>query len=656
MATGDKVVNLDVLKDVYDKKIAVNGTALQKAAVINSVFGTVYGATQYPDDEGAEYTKSVDAFGNYDFKFKKARGYAYMTAYIGKYDEMKKSRVQIRVENTGENTGYLMVQLAASRDWSGHTKTIKSGANIAPGESFMILLVPEELDDSEFETKNMNLIFRAADNKDNDGLERSYRVNIVMNAPEMYGAVNARQAGHADLADELYVRARKVGYFNFALGKQINTNTGVLVDNAKYVTCPDYIFAKAGSTVDVDDGSTYAFNLARYTYDPSEQAYTMDEYKGINTAGPYVVQADTLIRFGIRNKGDSAPNPSDITLANHLVLNIIQDSVSDHIHDTDDYAEETRGMLNDYINAHNYITCWGDSLTAMGGWTTRLQTLSGMTVYNGGTGGEKSDTICARQGGDVMEINGITIPASGAVEIASMTDSVGGIPTHFGETVKPLLQTGAHVNPCVIGNVKGTLSWSGTARETASSSSPWVTGKWYFTRSAAGDAVEITRPTAIRTDFDINKNAPHLMIILMGQNGGFSDLDELVLQHKRMIEHSHAKNYLILGMHSGTASSRETYETRMKAEFGRNFLSLREYLSHPIYGEDNETITSCWGMADQNVEIDPEYEYDDKTTAEEIALGMTPHQILADSVHFTSGTQQVIGDLIYRYCRDLNIF
>ena len=46
-----------------------------------------------------------------------------------------------------------------------------------------------------------------------------------------------------------------------------------------------------------------------------------------------------------------------------------------------------------------YITCWGDSLTTGGGWTTLLGALSGMNVYNGGTGGENARTILARQGG-----------------------------------------------------------------------------------------------------------------------------------------------------------------------------------------------------------------------------------------------------------------
>ena len=51
------------------------------------------------------------------------------------------------------------------------------------------------------------------------------------------------------------------------------------------------------------------------------------------------------------------------------------------------------------------IVCWGDSLTAQGGWTDELADLCDGVVYNSGTGGEDAKTIMARQGGDVMTIN-----------------------------------------------------------------------------------------------------------------------------------------------------------------------------------------------------------------------------------------------------------
>lgn len=289
-----------------------------------------------------------------------------------------------------------------------------------------------------------------------------------------------------------------------------------------------------------------------------------------------------------------------------------------------------------------YITCWGDSLTRGGGWTTLLGTLSGMNVYNGGTGGEDARTILARQGGDVMLINNITIPAGITPVLIADRDVDGGIDTALGHTVTPLLQGSAHFNPCFIGDVQGTLKWSGSGHSD-------LTGNWEFTRAEAGSEVIINRPTAIRTDFDINKNEPHLQVIFIGQNGGYNDIDELIQQHKYLIEHSQAKHTVILGLSSGRATSRADYEKAMCKEFGRFFISLREYLAAPIYATGGGTIISCYGLDDAG--LTPT-----QADLDAIALGMVPPQLLSDNVHYTSATKTVIGNLIYKKCKELNIF
>ena len=293
-----------------------------------------------------------------------------------------------------------------------------------------------------------------------------------------------------------------------------------------------------------------------------------------------------------------------------------------------------------------YITCWGDSLTAGGGWTNTIQSLSGLTVYNGGTGGENVRTITARQGGDVMIINDITIPATTtAVTIATRSTN---IKTQMGYSVTPLLQGGAHVNPCYIGDVKGTLRWTGTNYADTK-------GTWTFTRSEAGEAVKITRPTAIRTDFDINRNAPEVMIIFMGQNGGYSSNEDLINQHRLMIEHSKCKDFLVLGLSSGSAAQRKDYEDAMKKEFGRRFLSIREYASTPIYNADG-SIKTCYGLDDAGLTPTPTV-YNGVTydPIEEIKTGTVPHQLLSDAVHYTSDFKTVIGKMVYKRMCELNM-
>ena len=275
-----------------------------------------------------------------------------------------------------------------------------------------------------------------------------------------------------------------------------------------------------------------------------------------------------------------------------------------------------------------YITCWGDSLTAGGGWTSTLESLTGMKVYNGGTGGENSQTIMARQGGDVMIVDNLVIPATtDPVTIATRSDDAG-IKTALGNKVTPLLQGGAHFNPCYIGDIEGTLRWTGSSHADQ-------TGVWTFTRSEAGERVVVNRPTAIRTDFDINRNRPRIMIIFIGQNGGYSSVDDLINQHRLMIEHSQATNFIVLGLSSGTASQRADYEKAMRKEFGRRFISLREYLSQ-------------YGLEDAGIE----------PTEQDLQMmeqGQTPQSLLSDSVHYNAQCKTVIGNMIYKKLKELNM-
>jgi hypothetical protein len=289
------------------------------------------------------------------------------------------------------------------------------------------------------------------------------------------------------------------------------------------------------------------------------------------------------------------------------------------------------------------IVAWGDSLTAGGGWTTTLQALSGMPVYNGGTGGENSKTIMARQGADPMIVNNVVIPATTTPIILYERDGNRGLKTQSGNFVMPLLQGGSsHVNPCVIEGVEGTLKWTGIA-------SSDMTGSWTFTRLVAGNEVAITSPVVMRTAFDRLRNNDDLAILFMGQNGGYANNEDLINQHKLMINHANNKNTIILGLSSGTASSRAAYETAMKAEFGDYFISLREYLTTPIYAADGTSIISCVGLDD--AELTPTQSDIDK-----IAIGQVPPQLLSDGVHYTAALKTVIGNMLYKKLLGLNIF
>ena len=286
------------------------------------------------------------------------------------------------------------------------------------------------------------------------------------------------------------------------------------------------------------------------------------------------------------------------------------------------------------------IVCWGDSLTAGGGWTQKLSELSGLTVYNGGTGGENARTIAARQGADAMTINGVTIPAACEPVTLAVRASDMGILTEWGYKVTPLLQGGAHVNPVMIGDVEGTLKWTGANYAD-------TTGVWTFTRSKAGEAVVIDRPTAIRTAFDrLHNRVDEIMVLFIGQNGGYKDVSDLIRTHRLMIDHFKGKEYLVLGLSSGTEVQRKDYEAAMKEAFGRRFVSLREYLAAPVY--EGTEIVSCYGLKDAGLAPT-------EADIERIKVGQVPQTLLMDSVHYTPATKAVIGRLVYKKMKELGI-
>lgn len=289
------------------------------------------------------------------------------------------------------------------------------------------------------------------------------------------------------------------------------------------------------------------------------------------------------------------------------------------------------------------VVCWGDSLTAGGGWQDVIKKKSKIEVINCGVGGEDSKTIMTRQGANVMMVNNLTIPASNTIEVkiaSRATDR--GIMTADGTKAAVLLQGGGKdFNPVAVGDVEGTLRWSGTSYADPN-------GEWFFKRSKAGQEVVINRPTAIRTKQDILYNKPENVVILfIGQNGGYANIDDLIQQHRLMITHSRAKAAIIVGLSSGTASSRQSYEVAMKKEFGRYFISLREYLSTPIMKGDQ--VSSCYGLEDAGL----------TATENDIAAikeGRVPPQLLSDAVHYTAATKKVIGELIYKRMQELNLF
>ena len=216
------------------------------------------------------------------------------------------------------------------------------------------------------------------------------------------------------------------------------------------------------------------------------------------------------------------------------------------------------------------LVVWGDSYTNRGYETTHVDRCNyayhlqqmlgcGWKIYNGGCSGDVTNTIAARQGGIGMHIGAgeFTIPAD-----CTPVD-VGGVYSNrnyaFEEnTFKQIARYGL-INPCEIivedasGNeiarIEGNITHKGTETNKTADFATDVK----FTRTTPGEAITVPAKSKLVTFAAKNLRDPDLMVVYMGQNGGFSDLDILYSQLRLMIDYAFPdgqEDYIILGFHN----------------------------------------------------------------------------------------------------------
>ncbi|MCD7971874.1 MAG: DUF4988 domain-containing protein [Candidatus Azobacteroides sp.] len=274
------------------------------------------------------------------------------------------------------------------------------------------------------------------------------------------------------------------------------------------------------------------------------------------------------------------------------------------------------------------IPCWGDSLTAVGGYLQQLQQLLGdeYVVINGGVIAENSLCIAGRQGGCPVYLeNPVTLPADGSEFIMGDINTsnirimdVDGILKNAS-----LLRIGSAstVNPVTVEGIECTISWTGSEYSDPD-------GKYTIRRNIPAEENYTTIPnTPLFTNGMKMYRNPHAMIIWIGTNGGYNDIESFVAQHKKMIEFANTGNYICIGLHSGTAESGKELEALMQKEFGMRYLNWREY---------------CVTRALRDAGITP-------TEADIAAMekGACPPSLLRDNVHLNEVADKLLGNLIY---------
>ena len=263
------------------------------------------------------------------------------------------------------------------------------------------------------------------------------------------------------------------------------------------------------------------------------------------------------------------------------------------------------------------IVVWGDSTSSPNKpwveWPARLQTKIGTSAYlvkNEAVSGEWTTSTAARQGGDVMHTNAFTIPADTTAALVTLTTADNQV---FSSA--PIFSAGGSFNPCKISGVDGTISRNGSS--------------YYFTRRAAGTAVQVAADTVVTSNNDaVFNNADNIMLINIGHNSGWNgDAATLVNQMKLMVNHFLAlggTKYIVTGPWSGTwITTSNGWATTQQvaalaaAEFGSHWLDLPGDMAL-----NAETDNPEWEPTESD------YEY--------MAQGKTPMSLTYDNTHPTT--------------------
>lgn len=297
------------------------------------------------------------------------------------------------------------------------------------------------------------------------------------------------------------------------------------------------------------------------------------------------------------------------------------------------YANE-QNLLQMYTNEIiPEIVCIGDSLTAGTGgkgvsypnylesilWEEKLY----IPVRNLGVGGENTVTIAARMSALPFRMEAFMIPKDTTpVEVHFISEK--------DKVVQPLRQGEAGINPCVIAGVEGKLSIEQEDYRAEDY-------KYYFTRSEAGAEVHVSKGSEVET-YAGKAYRDGIFVVFIGQNRGFSDMEELIEQQQAILglQEKNKDKYLILGLTSGTEEERAELEVMMQSVYGDKYINLREYLCQE-------------GVYKAKVKLSEK----DK---EQMQLGKVPDVLLSDGIHFNQEGYKLIAQKVYEQMQELGYF
>lgn len=287
------------------------------------------------------------------------------------------------------------------------------------------------------------------------------------------------------------------------------------------------------------------------------------------------------------------------------------------------------------------FTNWGDSLTASGRITSKLEELTGLNGHNSGVGGETTTTILARAGAWpwLMVPDGGEIPASGSVDVDFVSSYVNG-----GDTW-PLLQgTGVRdtADNYLWGTVAGvrcrlSIRYKDTGVGGATDYPYHGAGDIYqLTRAADGDAVPILTPTPFIPEYGVAR-ARDIGIFWIGQNGPGDDQTfagfNAIEQWSKV---SAGDRFLFMTKPSPVDTGWTDFELQMADRFGRRYCNVRRFLI-----DEAMTLMGLTPTGQDDIDI---------------AAGRVPESLRkpGDAIHHTNEAQDAIAEfLLYPRMKEL---
>lgn len=278
------------------------------------------------------------------------------------------------------------------------------------------------------------------------------------------------------------------------------------------------------------------------------------------------------------------------------------------------YPETLSNLLT--VQLSNYVTESGIAETEK---NMLMKEISQLQVTNKGWSGEGATAIAARAGGIYPSLQ-----YDVSFGMFDMKKEIY-IAEEDGKKVEPW--HGDEAIPVTMGGIAGELTFNLSKF------------KYYFTRKSIGSKQVIPAGSSI-VPLGLEEYEDDITIVFIGQNGGYSDYEDLISLQKSIIPKKiyDEGKYLILGLTSGTKEERQELEQVMEEEYGRNYINLREFLT-----------------GDRILEFVPELTEEDR---ESLVKGEVPQCLRAeeDMVHLNEHGYEMIGNAVFERIMELGFY